>query len=83
MFDQEYYLPLRIRPSGEGHCHRTCKSLYSVDEADGNSGTRMFFCTFCDHARVEESPSGELQRLDYCRQFTTLGAELPFYARIA
>jgi len=71
---QEYYLPVPIKPAGECHCHRTCKSLYSIDAQDGNGGTRMYFCTFCDHARIEESPTGELIRLDYCRQYTTLRA---------
>jgi len=71
MCDREYYLPLSIKPSGDCHCHRTCKSLYSIEEDDGNGGSRMYFCTFCDHARVEESPTGELMRLAYCRHYTT------------
>jgi len=71
MYDQEYYLPLRVKPSGDCHCHRTCKSLYSINEADGNGGTRMYFCTFCDHAQIEESPDGDLLRHDYCRQHST------------
>jgi hypothetical protein len=70
MCEEEHYLPLRVQPSGDCYCHRTCKSLYSIDEADGNGGTRMFFCTFCDHARIEELPTGELLRHEYCRQHT-------------
>lgn len=83
MDEQEYYLPLRVKPSGNCHCHRTCKSLYSIEADECNSGTRMYFCTFCDHAMVEVCPGGELLRLDYCRQYTTAGTELPSYARFA
>ena len=71
MCEQEYYLPLRIKPSSEHHCHRTCKGLYSVDDDACNGGGRLYFCTFCDHTRVEESPTGELMRPEFCKQYTS------------
>jgi len=74
MCDREYYLPLRVKPSGECYCHRTCKSLYSVEDESCTNSDRIYFCTFCDHARIEVSPDGELMRHEYCRQHTTARA---------